>query len=322
MSDILTVGNAKIDVFVILNNLNNFSYDKFSNQISFPLGAKIPFGDHPLALGGNACNVAVGLSKLGFGTSLAACVGKDEFSEKILNELKINKVNTDYIQIENTTNPSFNIALSFQGERTILEEENLVTKNLNVPSITPKLIYLTSVAGDWKKIYDETISNNPYAELALNPGSKMLAENLDDVIALLPKIKYLFVNLQEAQKLIKTENPDIKFVITKLHSLGSKIVVVTDSINGSYAYDESNQFFHMGVARKEKPIEKTGAGDAYASGFIYGILNKHSIDEAMKYGSLNADSAIQKIGAQDGLLTSAQIEEISRNKLDFQAVRI
>src|SRR3989344_5202352 len=96
--DILCVGNATIDVFVILKNLQKFSYDKFSNQISFPLGEKIPLEEYKLTLGGNACNLSVGLSRLGLHTGLAAEVGSDEFSEKIINSLKKERIDLTFIK--------------------------------------------------------------------------------------------------------------------------------------------------------------------------------------------------------------------------------
>src|SRR3989344_6462090 len=120
--DVLCVGNATIDVFVMLRNLQKFNYDKFSNSISFPLGEKLPLDEYKLTLGGNACNVSVGLSRLGLKAGLAAEVGSDEFSEKIVNTLKKENVDQAFVKREPTQTPYFNIILSYEGERTILEE--------------------------------------------------------------------------------------------------------------------------------------------------------------------------------------------------------
>jgi hypothetical protein len=59
--DVICVGNATIDAFVLLKDQKNFNYDKFANSLNFPLGEKIPLDEHILTLGGNACNVSVGL---------------------------------------------------------------------------------------------------------------------------------------------------------------------------------------------------------------------------------------------------------------------
>lgn len=319
--DVLCVGNATIDVFVILKNLQKFSYDKFSNNISFPLGEKVPLDQYQLCLGGNACNVSVGLSRLNLKTSLAAEVGSDEFSKKITTGLDSEGVDQTFIDKESRKTPYFNIVLSYEGERTILEEKR-ESDGFKVGSLNPKLIYLTSLNGDWKRIYDNVFESNPNSLFAFNPGARQISQNLDEILELFPKMEILFVNLSEAQKLCSDSNPDIKVILVKLRNLGAKISVVTDGIGGSYAIDKDETIYKIGAVSEQKPIERTGAGDSYATGFIYGILSGKSVPESMKLGSINAESVIRKIGAQDGLLTGMEIEQISNENLDFKAVKI
>ena len=320
--DVLCVGNATIDVFVMLKNLQKFSYDKFTNQISFPLGEKVPLEEFKLTLGGNACNVSVGLSRLGLQTSLAAEVGSDEFSEKIINTLGKEGVREEYLRKDSRETPYFNIALSFEGERTILEEKNPNNLELEIGTVNPRFFYLTSFNGDWEKIYNKVFNLNPNSLFAFNPGSRQLSESFDEILSILPKIEILFVNLGEAQKIAKDPSPDIKIIMKKLKTWGVKIAVVTDGINGSYAIDSTGEIYQTGVVSKEKPVERTGAGDSYAAGFLYAVLNGHSVKEAMRYGALNADSVIKKIGAQEGLLSREGIEQKSKENLGLSAIKI
>lgn len=320
--DVLTVGNATIDVFVILKNLQKFSYDKFSNQISFPLGEKVPLEEYKLCLGGNACNVSVGLSRLGLNTCLAAEVGSDEFSEKILNTLKKEGVGRNFIKQGQRETPYFNIVLSYGGDRTILDERTPSEQDLEIEDLTPKYYYLTGLNGDWKKVFENIFSRSSNSLFALNPGSRQLSEDFEDILQILPRIQILFVNLAEAQKIAGDQNPDVKVILGKLKSLGIKIAVITDGINGSYAIDKNGEMFQIGIVTSEKPIERTGAGDSYATGFLWGVLNGHSVSEAMRFGAINADSVIKKIGAQDGLLTREEIEQRSKENLALTAVRI
>ncbi|KKQ34566.1 MAG: hypothetical protein US51_C0034G0005 [Microgenomates group bacterium GW2011_GWA2_37_6] len=319
--DVLCVGNATIDVFVLLHKLQKFSYDKFSNSISFTLGEKIPLDEYQLCLGGNACNVSVGLSRLGLKTSLAAEVGSDEFSEKIINDLNKEGVDQTFIDKETRKTPHFNIVLSYEGDRTILEEKN-PSDGFSVGSLNPKLIYLTSLNGDWRKIYDKVFASNPNSLFSFNPGTRQISEKLNEVLNLLPGIEILFVNLSEAQNLTKDFSPDIKTVMGKLKNLGAKISIVTDGINGSYAIDRSGEVYKLGAVSQEKPRERTGAGDSYATGFMYGILTGRSISDAMRYGAINAESVIREIGAQKGLLTKEEIEQESREFEEFTAQKL
>ncbi|MBI4097691.1 MAG: carbohydrate kinase family protein [Candidatus Levybacteria bacterium] len=320
--DVLCVGNATIDVFVLLKNLQKFSYDKFSNSISFPLGEKIPLDEYKLCLGGNACNVSIGLSRLGLQASLAAEIGSDEFSKKITNTLKKEGVDQSFIKKDRRQTPYFNIVLSHMGDRTILEERNPSSQDIEIGQLDPRYFYLTSFNGDWKKVYENIFARNKRSLLALNPGSRQLNEGLDDILVMLPKIEILFVNLGEAQIITKDPGPDVKVIMKKLKTWGVKIAVVTDGINGSYAIDKTGEIYQIGVVSKDKPVERTGAGDSYAAGFLYGIINGYSVKEAMRFGALNADGVIKKVGAQDGLSTKEEIEQKSKENLGLSAVRI
>lgn len=319
--DVLSIGNATVDAFVLLHNLQKFSYDKFTNQISFPLGGKIPLDEYKLCLGGNACNVAVGLSRLGLTTSLATQVGDDEFSQRIIKDLEKEKVDQQFLKKVHEEDPRFNIILSFEGERTILEEKNPNQVDLKIDDINPKFIYLTSFNGDWKTLYDQLFPVSGDSLIGFNPGSRQISENLNDVISYLPKIEILFLNLEEAKKIAREDNPDIKGLLNKVKQLGSKTVSITDGANGSYGIDKNGQMFQIATSG-ERPVERTGAGDSYSTGFIYGYLNNKNIDECMRLGAINASSVIKKIGSQDGLLNKDEIEQKLKENGNPTAVKI
>lgn len=320
--DIVCVGNATIDVFVILHNLQKFSYDKFSNQISFPLGEKLPLDEYKITIGGNACNVSVGLSRLGLQTSLAAQIANDELSQKITNTLEKEHVNQRLVKKTNRQGPYFNILLSYEGERTILEEKTPDQENLEPGNLNPKLIYLTSVNGDWQSVYQKAFSSNPDSEFALNPGASQINNDLEDILLILPKIEILFVNLSEAQKITKENSTDIKVLLKKLKTWGGKIIVITDGRNGSYAIDSSNGIFQIGVVSGEKPVERTGAGDSYSTGFLYAYLNGFSVKDSMRYGAINADYVIRRVGSQEGLLNKTELDQKAKEQLALTAVKI
>lgn len=320
--DVLCIGNATIDVFVLLKNLQKFSYDKFSNNISFPLGEKVPLDEHKLTLGGNAANLAVGLKRLGLNTSLAAEIGSDEFSEKIVNTLKKEEVDQTYIKKGDRQTPYFNIVLSYAGDRTILDERTPSEEVLEIGNASPKYFYLTGLNGNWEKIFPQVIENNTNSLFAFNPGSRQLNEGFEKTLEILPKIEILFVNLAEAQKIISEQETDIKNLMVKLKEKGPTISVVTDGINGSYAINKDSEIFHIGPVSKNKPVERTGAGDSYAGAFLYAVIKGKSIEEAMRYGAINADSVIKKIGAQDGLLKESEIEQISSDNQSFKPTKI
>lgn len=320
--DVLCIGNATMDVFLMLNDKTNFSLDKFTNQTAFTLGQKIPVDEYIFALGGNASNVSVGLSRLGFKTGLSAEIGSDEFSEKIINNLKKENVDQSLLKKNTRTTPYFNFLISYQGERIIFEEKKPSGEELIVKECNPRLIYLTSINAGWDKIYSKAFELNPNAIFALNPGTKQITEELNTLLPFLQKTEILFVNLEEAKKIAGEEETDIKIVLKKIKTWGVKCVVITDGRNGSFAIDQNGDIFQAGVIDSAEPVERTGAGDSYASGFIYAFLNGHSVKEAMRFGALNANFVIKQVGAQKGLLKKEEMEEKIKEFSTFSSLKI
>jgi sugar/nucleoside kinase (ribokinase family) len=87
----------------------------------------------------------------------------------------------------------------------------------------------------------------------------------------------------------------------KVITLPGVTFMITDSANGAYAFLDGTTWF----ARPEgiKAISKTGAGDAIGSGVVAGLIREMGIEDALKIGTLNAESVIRKHGAKNGILT-------------------
>src|SRR6185437_5594921 len=94
----------------------------------------------------------------------------------------------------------------------------------------------------------------------------------------------------------------VKELLIKILERGPKTIVITDGRKGSYAMDDTKEF-HKEKCQDGEIIERTGAGDAYASGFLAASLYNLPLAKAMAWGSWNATSVVSKVGAQAGLLT-------------------
>jgi sugar/nucleoside kinase (ribokinase family) len=57
------------------------------------------------------------------------------------------------------------------------------------------------------------------------------------------------------------------------------------------------------------PFERTGAGDAFTSTFIAALIKGYNIEGALQWAPINSMNVVQKIGAQEGLLSEHQLEE-------------
>lgn len=317
--DVLCIGSAKIDIFLSIGQENSYvRLNKDTNELCISYGQKIPVDTCSLQLGGNACNVAVGLSKLQIPTTVMAEIGEDEFSQKIINGLKAEGVNSDFL-LQNSTSPSsFSVILDFEKDRTIFGQHSKREHNFSFENLSTRLIYLTSLGLEWKNAYQNALefTKKTNALLAFNPGTPQLKEGFEGIKEILKATAILFVNKEEAVKILRINDEGlpagkaglmINDLLNGLKQLGPKIVVVTDGANGSYAIDGQGKILSQAVM-KTTIVEKTGAGDAYASGFLGATLSNLPIQTAMIWGTLNASGTMSAIGAQNGLLSREEME--------------
>jgi sugar/nucleoside kinase (ribokinase family) len=82
-------------------------------------------------------------------------------------------------------------------------------------------------------------------------------------------------------------------------------VVVTDGSRGGQVMIKGNPFSY--VAHQVTSVDDTGAGDAFASGFVAAHLHERPDQEAIEWGIRNAASVVQQVGAKPGLLTRQQV---------------
>ena len=121
MLDILCIGDSKIDIYLqIPDNNSHFGLNETRDKLFLSYGEKIVVDRYVLDVGGNATNAAIGLSRLGITSGLCAEIGKDELSAKILDKLKSEKVNTDFLIQNDKEQTSISIALNYKQDRSLL----------------------------------------------------------------------------------------------------------------------------------------------------------------------------------------------------------
>lgn len=306
--DCLTIGNSVIDAFLTLPENQHLTVNRHEKTLSVPFGAKIELAGCEFLLGGNATNVAVGLRRAGFSTSLIAELADDEFSEKILNGLKREKVDTEHI-MRSKGQSSFSIALNVKGERTLFVEHQERAHNFHFDHIEAECLYLTSLGNKWEHVYARVaqyLQIHPQVQLAFNPGSLQVQAGLHSFAYLLPLTTLLFLNKEEAEHLLR-KSGEVKELLLSLKDKGVTTVIITDGERGSYCIDAQGRVYHQ-ECLKVPVVERTGAGDAYATGFAAGFLKRQPIETCMLWGTHNAASVIGQVGAQSGLLHADELQ--------------
>jgi ribokinase len=279
--------------------------------LSMPFGDKIPYESlKVVAAVGNASNVAVGLARLGFKTAMLAAIGKDYYGQQILDHYAKEGVGSDLVNINEGLPTNYHFVLNYGPERTILvKHEDFVYKPIDVIDDV-EWVYFSSIGQHALQIHDDLadhLEKHPNIKLGFNPGTfqiKLGAERLKRIYA---RTYALFVNREEAQHILGVQDRDIRDEFAGLHKLGPKIVVITDGPEAAYASDGTKQLKIVAYPDPKPPISRTGAGDAFATGFMAALMSGKGIEEALAWGPIESMSVVQAIGAQTNLLHKPEL---------------
>lgn len=322
MYDIITVGSATIDVFA--NTKSELIKIKTSSSeqdlIAYPSGSKILIKELRFTIGGGGTNTAVSLARLGHKTAYLGSLGNDENGKKILDLLKKEKI--DFIGVLSKEITGYSIILdSIEHDRTILTykgaNDKLKFSDINLKKLKTKWFYFSSMISESFRTL-ETLAE--FAEknnikIAFNPSTYLAEKGKDYLKKILTRTTILILNKEEASLLVGKNN--IKIILKKLCELGPKIAVITNGKKEINAYDGKN--IYTIIPKKIKIVESTGAGDAFASSFLSGMIKKSNIEFALKLGLVNSESVIQHSGAKNKLLKYKEaLESIRKSSVKIK----
>lgn len=323
--DILAIGDTVVDAFIKLK-VAEVHKDESTDQkvICMPFGDKVPFTEVTELVGvGNSANAAVSAARLGLKSALLTNVGDDVYGQKSIDSLAHDRVVTDFIHKNEGKKTNYHYVLWFNDERTILINHELYEYHIPTDLPVPKYVYLSSLGENSLPFHTELaeyLKANPDIKLVFQPGTfqmKFGTEALKDIYA---RTYIFFCNKEEAVRILgldKNEDHSITHLLSELRKLGPTLPVITDGPSGAYTYDvdmntpiidESTPVIHLPIYPDPlPPLERTGAGDAFASTFTVAIAHGKDIRTALIWGSINSMSVCQEIGAQRGLLTEQEL---------------
>lgn len=317
MFDLISIGDSVIDTYISLTDAELVTSPKTHNSLlGLRFGDKIPVGNAVSMVAGNAANNAVGAARLGLKTAIYTNVGNfgdDEADNRIKDRLQKEKVDLRYV-IETSEFPSnHNIILTFKDDRTILT--NHQPWKFSLPSLDQaRWIYLTSMSASFvnSAVMDQLASylERSNAKLQFNPGTFQIKHGVKKYPKILMATMVFIVNLEEAKLVLgfdRMAEVSVKKLLKGIADLGPKMVIITDGAKGSYGFD-GQAFWKLGIFPAECK-ERTGAGDAYATGVLAGLFYGQELPEAMRWGTANSASVIEQIGAQPGLLSLERMQE-------------
>jgi len=302
---IMAIGKGTQDVFLKSDEFDPHKEGKHM-YTHLPLGIKMEVEDVTFSTGGNATNVAVTFARQGLESSYVWGLGEDPASQSILDDLDKEGVDTSHV-IQNADYQSGYsvILIATNGERTIMNHRGRAFGRTGRHAFD-----LTSIKGhDW--VYPTSLGDGGLpllreiveaaekhgAKVMLNPAGPELADK-ERLIALLDSVDVLCVNKEEMQMLVSGETLE-ELALHALHYV--PVAIVSDGPNGVVATD-GKTIVRAGMYEDVPVVDRTGAGDAFASGFLSQWSQGKSLRESIIFASANSTSVVTKVGAKGGIL--------------------
>lgn len=340
MFDVVAIGSATRDAFFE----GDFPLVKWPKTESgkaylLPFGEKLEVKKVSFTIGGNAANASVTFARQEFKTACVAETGNDVSGEEIRRRLKKEKIETKFIACDPQIPTSYSVLLLEKGERTILNYRGagggLRVQDVNLKNLSARWWYL-SLAGKSDAMLKPLLefADEKGIAVAFNPTGYHIKHKRSEILSSLGRLSFLVLNEEEAALLTGTSFKNERAVFKKLNGLTSGILAVTDGKNGVTVSD-GNLIYKAGIFKEKKLADRTGAGDAFGSGFVAGLLQRgltkknivsakpDDIFYAIRLASANATSVVEKIGATEGTLTKNKFEHDARwRRLLIKVMRI
>ncbi len=306
MSKVLGMGNALVDILAKMNNddlLEKLNLPKGSMQLvdadtSAKVLTQIQDLNKEQASGGSAANTIHGLSCLGVQTGFFGKVGKDEIGDFFRKDMSSNDIEPKLLTSDKESGTAIAL-ISPDSERTFATCLGAAVE------LSPDDVDVSLFEGYTHfHIEGYLVYNQPLIEKALQCAkeAKMIVSLdlasynvVEDNLAFLKDMvaKYvdiLFANEEEAKAFTSTDNKAALDIMAK----DCNIAVLKLGKEGSLI-KHMEEVIEVGVIDANS-VDTTGAGDLYASGFLYGMLNYMSLEKCGKLGALLSGNVIEVVG--------------------------
>ena len=316
------IGNPLIDLLCFVNDedienlslfkgtMNLIDEDKRKEIVEYLRKKEIIY-----SCGGSCPNTMVTLKSLGIETTLAGGIGFDELGEMYKSRLKELEVRDELVKNNAATGTSI-ILVTQDRERTMCTflgaNRNFDQSDVNLESAkNADIFYFTGYMWDTesqqrairkvldkKKEYGFKVAFDIADPFAVGRYRQTFFDIIKEYVDI------VFANSEEARYLI--DNYDAYECAKSIGKL-CPVAIVKNGKKGSYISENGN-IYEIPVYGTSKPVDTTGAGDTYASGFLYGVQKGYSVEDSGKIASILAGEIINQIGAQFSVEKSRELK--------------
>ena len=311
---IICIGNALVDS---LEQIEEFVIDELNlNKARMTLVDKersnflLQNMKNPIyEAGGSAANTAYWISQLGGNAGFIGKISNDDLGKQFKSSLKDSGLN-DYTVFESEDNQTGLCAIFItpDGERTMNTYlgagEHLSVDDLHIDAIKEaKILYMEGY------LWDKPSSKSAFLNAAkINKESGGLNSiSLSDVFCvemhrdsfisfIADDIDYVFCNEDELNSLTLQSSTNESFKYFEENFPKVKELICTLGSNGAVILKNGER--HSFEATETKVIDKTGAGDFFAAGYLYGLQKEFSFDKSANFANKSAAHVISEIGVR------------------------
>lgn len=319
MFDVVTFGSATWDIFLDLKDFEVVEDKEFltGEGLCFNFGSKVEVERADFFVGGGGTNSAVTFANQDLNVAYCGAVGKDFAAREIKEELQKRNIDTYLQQVEATTNHS--VILTPAGrERTILTyreaAEMLTEDKVDWDALQAKWFYLAPLSGELGAMTESIIKRASQRDIkvAFNPSSSQLEFSDAKMNRILEKVDVLLLNQEEAAKLTGIFYEQEQEIFKEIDQRCPGIAIMTKGPEGVVASD--GEYLYQGDPLPADIKDKTGAGDAFGSGFVTGLIRAEGLEYAIQLGIANATACLEEKGAKNGLLPAQ--EQFRKTKVE------
>jgi len=308
MKKILGLGNALVDILIRLDNdqlLKKFNLPKGSMQlvnkeVANQILEKSTLFKKTLNSGGSAANTINGLAHFGVPTAYIGAIGHDKYGAYFSNDMKKNETEM-FLNYRSTETGRATTLISSDSERTFATYLGAAIE-LEAGMLKPEFfkgyqfLHIEGYLAPNRSLFLKAM------ELAKRYGVKIsidlssyniVEENLEFFYEAIDKfVDVVFANEEEA-KALTGKSPE-----QALNELSSICDIAVVKLGEKGSLIRSGQTTYQVGVIDVKSLDTTGAGDLYASGFLYGLVQNLSLDKCGEIGSVLSGFVIESIGAR------------------------
>ncbi len=294
--------------------------------------------------GGSAANTVYGLAKLGLAAGFVGAVGDDAAGQSLGEDLAKAGVDTSQVSVKRGEVSGFVWALADSAHRCLSvypgANDLLSRRDVHLPYLRgARLVHLSSFVNSRQLALQEWVVRRlpAWVKISFAPGRLYAERGVAALRPILERTTVLFVNGDEARLLTRRTDP--RSAARELIRLGCLTVVITLGAGGEipragdrtaraerraprgrqgqlraagFVTDGRREEVIRPMASDRRAVDSVGAGDAFAAGFLYGVLKDRPLRECTRLGQVVARCSLQAPGARVGLPDLAQLHRTYR----------